>query len=154
VKAAVAPAKPMVMICEDGEEYLERFSRFLGDEFAFVRVTDFAAARAACAAGPIGILCDMDFRRLAADRLVDEAGASAPGRTAEEVRRLTELQGALILRALRAAGVRVPALLFVDLDDPARVRFLERTLAPLAVVSSGEGLPALAARLRAWAAPV
>jgi hypothetical protein len=142
--------KPVVLVCEDGEEYGERFGRFLGDEFTFVRVTDCAAALAACAGAPIGILCDMDFRRLAADRLVDEAGATAAGRPPDEVRRLTELQGALILRALRAAGVRVPALLFVDLDDPARVRHLERTLAPLAVVSSREGLVALAARLRGW----
>jgi hypothetical protein len=143
--------KPVVIVCEDGEEYLVRFARFLGDEFTFVRVTDCAAALAACAGAPIGILCDMDFRRLAADRLVDEAGATAAGRTGEEVRRLTELQGALILRALRAAGVRIPALLFVDLDDPARICFLERTLAPLAVVSSREGLGGLAIRLRAWA---
>jgi hypothetical protein len=146
--------KPVVLVCEDGEEYRDRFVRFLGEEFTFVRVTDCAAARAACAAGPIGILCDMDFRRLAADRLVDESGAMAARRTGEEVRRLTELQGALILRALRAAGVTTPALLFVDLDDPGRVRHLERTLAPLAVVSSGEGLPALAARLRVWAGTV
>jgi hypothetical protein len=60
------------------------------------------------------------------------------------------MQGVLILRALRNGGVAIPALLFVDLDDPQRMAFLERTLAPLEVVSSQEGLPALARRLRAW----
>ena len=58
-------------------------------------------------------------------------------------------EGILILRALRARGVRLPAFLFADLDDRARVAFLEASLAPLAIVSSREGLPAIAARLRA-----
>jgi hypothetical protein len=140
-------------VCEDGDEYRERFCRFFGDEFSFVRVQDRAAALAACAQRPIGILFDMDFRRLPPDRLVDEAGASGVARTQDDVRRLAEMQGALILRALRSAGVTTPALLFVDLDDPARARFLERTLAPLVVVTSGEALSAIATRLRAWAIP-
>jgi hypothetical protein len=144
--------RPLVLVCEDGGEYLERFSRFFGDEFAFHRVQDHAAALAACANGPAGILCDMDFRRVPAERLIDEAGNRAAGRAHDDVRRLAEMQGALILRALRAAGVTIPALLFVDLDDPARVHFLEQSLAPLVVVPSGEGLVTLAARLRSWAA--
>jgi hypothetical protein len=143
--------RPLVLVCEDGDEYHERFCRFFGDEFTFLQVQDRAAALAACAQGPIGILCDMDFRRLAPDRLVDESGTAGVPRTADDVRRLSEMQGALILRALRAAGVTTAALLFADLDDPARAPFLERTLAPLLVVTSGESLSAIGERLRAWA---
>jgi hypothetical protein len=58
------------------------------------------------------------------------------------------MQGILILRALRAAQVTAPALLFADLDDPGRVKFLEQSLAPLSVVPSSEGMGAIAARLR------
>jgi hypothetical protein len=140
----------LILVCEDGDEYRERFARFFGDEFTFLRVGDCAAALSACAQQPVGLLFDMDFRRLAADRLVDESGATAHARPPGEVRRLSEMQGALILRALRAAGVTIPALLFVDLDDPARAAFLERTLAPLNVVGSAEGLASVGGRLRAW----
>jgi hypothetical protein len=149
---ASGTARPLVLVCEDGEEYLDRFCRFFGDEFEFVRVQDLASARTGCAGQPIALLCDMDFRRLPSGRLVDEAGATATDRTGDDARRLAEMQGALILRALRAAGVTTPALLFADIDDPARARTLEHTLQPVALVSSGEGLAAVAARLRSWAA--
>jgi CheY-like chemotaxis protein len=150
VSPAASPPRPLVLVCEDGAEYRDRFCRFFADEFTFLRVEDHASALAACAQRPIGILCDMNFRRLAADRLVDETGATGRARTRDDARRMAEMQGALILRALRSAGVTTPALLFVDLDDPSRVRFLERTLAPLVVVASGEALSTIGARLRAW----
>jgi hypothetical protein len=44
--------------------------------------------------------------------------------------------------------VRLPALLFADLDDPQRAARLEKELAPLQIVSSAEGLPQIAVRLR------
>ena len=91
-----------------------------------------------------GLLLDLDFRRTDAALLVDEAGAPAP-------RSAAEVQGILILRALRSRGVKLPALLFADLDDAQRVARLAEELAPLEVVSSGEGLPGIARRLRAIA---
>jgi hypothetical protein len=142
-----------ILICEDGREYLDRFVRFFGDELSFERVEDLGGALAACRQGAAGLLLDLDFRRLPPTRLVDEAGQSAPDRLPDEARRLAEVQGVLILRGLRAAGVTLPALLFADLDDPARVAFLERTLAPLAVISGGEGLSSVGDRLRTWIAP-
>jgi hypothetical protein len=141
-----AAARPLVIVCEDGHEYLERFSRFLGATLELVRVDDLPAALAACARGPHALLFDLDFSRLPPERLVDEAGQSGP-RTRDELRRLAQMQGILILRALRAAGVRAPALLFADLDDPARVKFLETSLAPLSVVPSSEGMASIRARL-------
>jgi hypothetical protein len=142
--------KPIV-VCEDGQEYLERFVRFFGGELQFQRVEDLAGALAACQRGAAGLLLDLDFRRLDPARLVDEGGVTARDRRPDEARRLAEVQGVLILRGLRAAGVTVPALLFADLDDPARVAFLERTLAPLAVIPGSEGLGSVGARLRGWA---
>ena len=58
------------------------------------------------------------------------------------------MQGILILQHLRRQGIRLAALLFADLDDAEQSAYLEKTLAPLAVVSSREGLAQLAARLR------
>jgi hypothetical protein len=42
-------------------------------------------------------------------------------------------------------------LLFADLDDAGRAVRLEAELAPLQIVSSSEGLPRIAQRLRALA---
>lgn len=142
-------APPLLVVCEDGTEYRDRFERFLGGEFRFAPAQDLAAARAACA-DAAALLLDLDFRRVPPGRLVGEDGRPlAPGTAAAEARRLAEVQGILILRALRAEGVALPALLFADLDDPDRAAGLERTLAPLAVLPSLEGLGAIAARLRA-----
>jgi len=139
--------RPLVIVCEDGHEYLQRFSRFLGEELELVRVDDLASCQAACARAPLALLFDLDFSRLAPEKLIDEAGV-AGARPRDESRRLAQMQGVLILRALRAAAVTAPALLFADLDDPGRVKFLEQSLAPLSVVPSSEGMGAIAARLR------
>ena len=87
-------------------------------------------------------MLDLDFRRTDPALLVDEAGAPAPKSSAE-------IQGILILRALRSRGVKLPALLFADLDDSVRIARLQAELAPLEVVSSGEGLAEIARRLEA-----
>lgn len=145
--------RPCFVVCEDGTEYIERFRRFLGEAFEFVPAGDRAAALAACA-GADGLLLDLDFRRTPADRLVDERGAAAGAALDDGTRRrLAESQGILILRALRAAGVSLPAILFADLDDAEQARILERSLAPLVIASSRTGLRELAALLR-QAAPV
>ena len=69
-----AVSKLRFVVCEDGSEYVDRFRRFLGDEFDFVVAHDYAQA---CAVidGAAGLLMDLDFRRTAADRLIDERGA-------------------------------------------------------------------------------
>jgi hypothetical protein len=145
-------ARPRFVVCEDGTEYLERFRRFLGDAFEFTAAGDFAAALAAVNGGApaaAGLLLDLDFRRTPPERLVDEAGPAPPGLDAGSRRRLAETQGILILRQLRARAVQLPALLFADLDDGEQSRFLERTLAPLTIVSSRLGIVEVAALMRA-----
>ncbi len=130
-----------LLVCEDGREYTERFQRFLGGEFRFLRAAHFAEALR-LAPGASAILLDLDFRRTDPALLVDESGAPA-------ARSAAEVQGILMLRALRSRGVKLPALLFADLDDGERAARLEAELAPLQIVSSSEGLPRIAERLRA-----
>jgi hypothetical protein len=143
------PSRPCVVVCEDGAEYVDRFRRFLGDAFDFAPAGDFAAALAACATAD-GLLLDLDFRRTPPERLVDEAGATSPALDAGTRRRLAQSQGILVLRALRARGVRLPAILFADLGDAEQARFLEQSLAPLVVASSSTGLREVAGAIRAW----
>jgi hypothetical protein len=139
--------RPRWIVCEDGDEYLSRFRRFLGTEFEFVPARDLREALRA-AEGAAGLLLDLDFRRADPAALVDETGATPAPLAAGERRRLAEVQGVLILRALRGLGVALPALLCADLDDPAQVRRLEEQLAPLIVVPGTEGVAAIGERLR------
>jgi hypothetical protein len=148
VFSAVSDPRLRFIVCEDGDEYLDRFRRFLGGEFDFVVAHDYAET---CAVidGAAGLLLDLDFRRTPAERLIDEQGSIARAPDATTRRRLAETQGILILRQLRATGVSLPAILFADLDDSERARFLERTLAPLTVASGQLGLRDVAALMRA-----
>lgn len=143
---------PLFLVCEDGHEYTQRFERFLQREFRFLRVPDGVQAEAAArTSGAAGVLVDLDFRRLPAADLLDEGGPRGRPPSPEECARWSATQGILVLQYLRKRGVGLPALLFADLDDHEQAAFLERTLAPLSVVSSREGLAQLAARLRAIA---
>jgi hypothetical protein len=150
-----AGQSPRFIVCEDGAEYIERFRRFLGAAFTFVPAHDLADAVDAIEAGARadgpgavdGLLFDLDFRRTRPERLVDEAGRALENADEGTRRRLTESQGIHILRALRARGVGLPAVLFADLADAEQAGFLERTLAPLVVASSRTGLREVGALL-------
>ncbi|MFL5313227.1 MAG: hypothetical protein ACJ79H_22565 [Myxococcales bacterium] len=139
--------KPRWIVCEDGDEYLSRFRRFLGQEFEFVPAGDLQDALRA-SEGASGILLDLDFRRADPARLVDESGTTRARLAAGERSRLAEMQGVLILRALRGRGSALPALLCADLDDPSQARRLEEELKPLAVVPGSEGVAQIGERLR------
>jgi hypothetical protein len=153
---ASADEPPRFLVCEDGHEYSERFARLLGGSFRFERAGHFAEAQAQLAAHPdtSALLLDLDFRRAPSTRLIDESGAQSGAEIwpEETRRRLAEVQGILLLRALRAGGVMLPALLFADIDDENQIRFLERVHAPLTVVSSTTALPEIARLLAALAA--
>jgi hypothetical protein len=141
--------RPTFVVCEDGDEYTQRFERFLGREFRFERAADGAEAEQAARANRIaGILLDLDFSRIAPERLLDESGPPARPPAGIERTRLAASQGILILQHLRRQCITASTLLFADLDDASHVAFLESTLSPLAVISSREGLAQIAARLR------
>lgn len=142
-------AQPLFVVIEDGNEYTDRFTRFLGSRYRFLRADSLATAKTAAQAHEhlAGLLLDLDFRRTPTQALVDEAGRSSESLTPAERQRLCPVQGILILRALRAAGVRVPALLFADLDDPGQLAFLQASLAPLEILGAQIGMPEIAARL-------
>ena len=147
---AVSLGRPSFVVCEDGAEYIERFRRFLGDAFQFVPAHDLDDALAA-AREASGLLLDLDFRRTPPEHLVDERGDAPLAPDEGTRRRLAESQGIFILRALRARGVALPAVLFADLDDAQQSGFLERTLAPLVIAPSSTGLRQIAALLgRNW----
>jgi hypothetical protein len=135
----MTPTTPRFVVSEDGTEYLERFTRFLGDDFAFLPARDYAATLRACGAAD-ALLLDLDFRRTPRELLVDERGPVPADLSDDARRRLAETQGILILRQLRGAGVTLPAILFADIDDGERRAFLERTLAPLTIASSQLGI--------------
>jgi hypothetical protein len=144
---------PLFIVCEDGHEYTERFQRFLHRDFRFLRVPDGRQAEAAARTGEArGLLVDLDFRRSPAADLLGEQGPPNQPPSPEEKARWSATQGILVLQHLRTQGILLPALLFADLDDRDQAAFLERTLRPLSVVSSREGLAQLAARLREIAA--
>jgi len=147
--------KPLFVICEDGTEYLDRFERFLGAEFRFVRTGSFGALVSTLGTPegtPAGLVLDLDFRRTPPESLVNEDGAGVAAASAGEKQRVSAVQGLLILRALRSRGVTLPALLCTDIDDPGQLEHLEAELSPLSVVPSSESLGQLAQRLRNLAA--
>lgn len=143
--------KPALVVCEDGDEYTTRFARLLGQHIEFQRANNHAEAARLLGAGALGILLDLDFRRTPATDLVDETGTTRTELSDGERRRLAEIQGILVLRALRSVGVTAPALLFADLDEPSRGDYLMRTLAPLTILPSSESLPAIAKHIRTLA---
>lgn len=150
VEPGASESLPLWIVCEDGTEYLERYARFLGQHFRFGHAADGPALLAALAdgEGAEGVLLDLDFRRTPAERLVDEDGRTDPALPGERQRRLAGHQGILILRLLRNSGFSVPVLLCADLEDREQASYLERTLAPLLIVPSHEGLLELAAKMR------
>jgi hypothetical protein len=96
-----------------------------------------------------GLLLDLDFRRTPPELLLGESGVPDHAPTPDQRARWSASQGILILQYLRDRGIRLPALLFADLDDREQIDYLESSLAPLAIVSSREGLAQLATRLQA-----
>lgn len=149
----IGESLPLFLVCEDGDEYTERFTRFLHREFRFLRVPGGMAAEAAARQEPAkGLLVDLDFRRLAPADLLGEHGPPEKLPTPEERSRWAAAQGILVLQYLRGRGIGLPALLFADLDDREQAAYLERTLAPLSIVDSREGLAQLTVRLRQIAA--
>jgi hypothetical protein len=100
---------PLFLVCEDGDEYVQRFQRFLGARFRFLRVPDGRSAEQALQAGGIaGLLLDLDFRRTSPDLLLGETGVPDHAPTPDQRARWAASQGILILQHLRDRGIACP----------------------------------------------
>lgn len=125
-----------VLVVEDGEEYTTTLGRFGAEGFRFLRAGDGAEALRLLAQGGFDLLfLDMRFDRIEAARLLGDLGETAERFNGDPVRARTFLednQGTYILQAIRAAGVRLPAVFSHDFDaEPRRWAALQRMYAPV-----------------------
>lgn len=150
-QATSPDTRPLFLVCEDGTEYIERFERFLGDDFRFVRSASLQALLGDLAQhAPIaGILLDLDFRRTDEALLVDVEGRANNCQSKAESARLAANQGIFILSALRKREIDIAVLLFADIGDAAQRAQLERRFSPLYLVESHVGLGELRCKLAA-----
>ena len=125
-------ARRLVLVVEDGSEYVEGFERLAsarGLGIAFSRARDLESARAALAPhGPDALFLDVVFDRTPEDRLVGDAEALVArfgGDRARAVRHLATHQGFYVLDALAPLLPRIPVVLAYDFAaEPQRLEAL------------------------------
>jgi len=127
---------PRVLVIEDGEEYTHNLTRYLGDDFSFVRAGDGHAALALAGEGGFhAVFLDMRFDRVPADRLLGDLAATADrfnGDAERATRFLEDNQGTYVLAALRDAGHTLPVVFSYDFDsEPRRWQNLSRRFGPV-----------------------
>lgn len=144
--------KTRFVVCEDGNEYLERFERFLSTDYEFVqaRCLTELLSRLSDAETTTAILLDLDFRRTDVSLLVDGEGHPLADASLEERKRLVKSQGIAILACLRRAHTTTRVLLFADLPE-AQSAFIEQRFAPLTIVPSHVSMRELQVELEALA---
>ncbi|MFT4978354.1 MAG: CheY-like chemotaxis protein [Myxococcota bacterium] len=125
---------PRVLVVEDGHEYINNLTRFLGEDFAFTRAGDGPAALELLSDAPFeAIFLDMKFDR--ADVLLGDLDATRRRFAGDETRArrfLENNQGAYVLAAIREAGHSQPAIFSYDFDsEPRRFKNLLRRYGPL-----------------------
>jgi hypothetical protein len=146
---------PRFLVCEDGDEYIQRFVRFLASRFDFVASQSHRQlTEQLVSSRPVaGILLDLDFRRAPRSELIDERGQALASAASQVQHDLAAQQGICILAAVRREGCVTPAILFADIENPAQTDYLVRRLGPLEVVSSSVGLGELSEKLVRLARP-
>jgi CheY-like chemotaxis protein len=131
-----------LLVVEDGHEYIETFSRFLGEDFEWVRVGDGQACLDALSASHWDLIfLDMRFDR--SERLIgDQAELEKRfhGDAGRAKKYLENHQGTYIAHAIRDAGYKHPLLFSYDFDgEPQRFAHLAARLAPMAYVNDMAG---------------
>lgn len=115
--------QPMILVAEDGDEYVESLGR-LGLDAQWLQAKSAADAVALAVAQPIAcVVLDMRFDRIPRDQLAGDWAATVRlvGGNAERAwRYLAQHQGLYVLAALRAAGWRGPAIVAYDFAREAR----------------------------------
>ena len=129
------------LVCEDGSEYLERFERFFGAHYDFVRsqCASELVAHLTEHAPVVAVLLDLDFRRTELSKLIDGEGQPLAHASNEERTRLITNQGIAILSHIRRNHDQTPVLLFADITS-AQHAFLEQRFSPLTIVPSHASL--------------
>jgi len=129
---------PRVLVVEDGHEYINNLTRFLGDAFAFTRAGDGPTALSLLSGqGFEAIFLDMKFDR--AEHLLGDLVATQRRFAGDEARArrfLENNQGTYVLAAIREAGHTQPAIFSYDFDsEPRRLRNLQRRYGPLSYLN-------------------
>ena len=144
---------PKVLVIEDGSEYTETLTRFLGQAFAFERAGSGPQALERLATeGFDAVFLDMRFDRAPDGELmgdVDEVADRFNGDPVQARRFLEDHQGNYVLAALRDAGHRVPVLFSYDFtSEPRRWERVAQRYAPVAFLPDVASPTEVAARLR------
>lgn len=127
-----------VLVVEDGFEYINNLTRFLGADFSFERAGDGHDALEKLSGGGFSaIFLDMKFDR--AERLLgdlEQVQRRFAGDEARATRFLENNQGTYVLAAIREADVSLPVVFSYDFDsEPRRFRNLHRRYAPLSYLT-------------------
>ncbi len=130
----------LILVVEDGEEYVQNLTRFLGDVFSFVRAGSGAEALEILSGGVVGtIFLDMCFDRTPRALLLGELDPLVDRFNGDRERAwqfLETNQGTYVLAAVREAGFRQPVIFSHDFDGaPRRFRHLERLYAPVSYLT-------------------
>lgn len=114
---------PLVLIVEDGDEYLETLTR-LDAACTWLQAKNAKDAMACVAAQPVACaVLDMRFDRIAREQLAGDFAQTVRqvgGDPERAWRYLAQHQGLYVLAALRSAGWRGPAILAYDFTREAR----------------------------------
>lgn len=140
-----------VLVIEDGEEYTHNLTRFLGQEFHFVRAGDGHEALALMGEGFQAVFLDMRFDRVPADRLLGDLAGVADrfnGDAERAARFLEDNQGTYVLAALREAGCGLPVTFSYDFDsEPRRWANLSKRFGPVSYLTDTASPDQIRARL-------
>lgn len=125
-----------ILLIEDGFEYFETYSRYLGEGFVIERAGDGRVALDLLTDRAFDLLfLDMRFDRVSPAQLLGDLAETAERFNGDPVRArqfLEENQGAYILAALRSAGCTLPAVFSHDFSsEPKRWAALERRYGPI-----------------------
>ena len=140
-----------ILVIEDGEEYTHNLSRYLGEDFSFVRAGYGGQALERVGDGCRAIFLDMRFDRVPAGRLLGDLAATAErlnGDAGRATRFLEDNQGTYVLAALRQAGCELPVIFSYDFDgEPRRWQNLSRRFGPVSYLTDTASPEQIRARL-------
>ena len=133
---------PRVLVVEDGHEYIQTMTKYLGEEFHFVRAGDgFEALEMLRSELWHAIFLDMRFDR--SERLVGDMAelvARFHGDTERARKYLENHQGTHVAASIREAGFGHPLLFSYDFSqEPSRLAHLQTRYGPMTYLPDTSG---------------